>query len=87
MQQTRYRISIHADGPRQYRTQGAVSVVASDNPMRDAARALLERGADPADRLQGAFDGVQISPMALAALAAPRRIPHFDLRPSARNAD
>jgi hypothetical protein len=83
----RHRVQIHSDGQR-YRTTGAIAISAA-NPMRAAATALLEQGRDPGDRLQGVFEGAQISPMSLGSLVRPRKIPRTDHRQPdvARNVD
>jgi hypothetical protein len=83
-----HRIKITAID-RGYATTGAVSIQAGSNPMRSAAVALLDQGRDPADRLQGVFEGSQISPVSLAAIVKFRKIPKLDHRsPSAsRNVD
>ena len=68
----RYRVTIHADG-KLYRTTGAIAVK-SANPMANAARALLStQGADPTATLAGSFEGMHISPVAIASIVKPRR--------------
>jgi hypothetical protein len=83
-----HRIKITAV-EREYQTTGAVSLKCGTNPMRVAAQALLDAGRDPADRLQGVFEGGQISPVSLASIVRPRSIPKTDHRPpsASRNVD
>jgi hypothetical protein len=76
---TRYRVQIHSDG-HQYRTTGAIAISTSARPMIDAAKALLEAGADPFSRLAGVYEGAHISPVALGRLVKPYRVPKTDHR-------
>ena len=85
---TTHRIRI-TSAPGGYVTVGAVAIHAVANPMKAAAQALLEAGRDPADRLQGVFEGAQISPARLDAIVRPRKIPKTDHRSASasRNVD
>jgi hypothetical protein len=85
---TVHRIQIHAAGPHQYRTAGAVAITAS-NPMKAAALDLLSRGAPPDAVLSGSFEGAMISPVALSRLAKPYSPPRLNHRDGAggRNVD
>jgi hypothetical protein len=81
-----HRIRI-TSADRGYVTVGAVSLKCEQNPMKAAAAALLDRGADPADRLQGVFEGSQISPARLDAIVKHRRHPRMDRPQPTRNVD
>jgi hypothetical protein len=69
-----------------YVTVGAVALKCATNPMRCAAVALLEAGADRADKLRGVFEGAQISPMTLASIVRIRHSPRSDLPANVLNA-
>jgi hypothetical protein len=76
--QNKYRITIHAaEKPRLYRTRGAIAVT-SINPMANAARALLEQGADPTATLSGVWEGAEICPRSLHRLARPYTPPRIN---------
>jgi hypothetical protein len=57
------------------RVSGAVSLVANE-PIKAAATELLARGASPDDILHVDAGEVNISPMTLGKLTAPRRTAH-----------
>jgi hypothetical protein len=76
---TTHRIRI-TSAPGGYVTVGAVSIQCASNPMRCAALALIEQGRDRADRLQGVFEGSQISPVSLAAIVKHRPHPRLDFK-------
>jgi hypothetical protein len=79
-----HRIKITA-ADRGYSTSGAIAVHCGSDPMKAAAQALLDGGADPADRLRGVFEGAQISPARLDAIVKQRRPPRCDARRPALN--
>ena len=56
-----HRIRI-LSAPGGYSTTRTVSLKCASNPMRCVAVALLDQGRDPSDRLQGVWEGAQISP-------------------------
>jgi hypothetical protein len=72
-----HRIKIAAADRGGYSTTGAIAITAA-NPMRFAAAALLEKGADPLDRLHGEWAGCSITAVALHRLARPYSPPRTD---------
>ena len=80
-----HRIRI-LSAPGGYSTTGAVSLKCASNPMRCVAVALLDQGRDPSDRLQGVWEGAQISPVSLASIVKQRRAPRSDLPMAVLNA-
>jgi hypothetical protein len=84
----RHRITIRADERRGlYSTLGAAAISSSPNPMRSAAVALLEAGADRASTLEGRFEGALVGPATLASIVKPRHSPRSDISVTAHNAN
>jgi hypothetical protein len=75
----RYRVQIHSDGPRHYRTTGSAAVSAA-NPMVAAAQSLLASGAPIDAMLSGTYEGAAISAVSLASIVRPRKTLKTDHR-------
>jgi hypothetical protein len=75
-----HRIKIAAAERGGYVTTAAVSIQCACNPMKAAAVALIDLGRDPLDKLQGVFEGSQISPMSLASIVKHRIYPKLNFK-------